>query len=990
MTNSICTRRQSAFIRWLWISGLALFLTMFHSLSYAGDNSLLNDQILHISCNGDANDQSDLKHPVENKGVTFFSDRLTQSRIACFFGGNDYLKIPNHPAFTMSRFTIAAWVKVEGSYNGTERRAIISNYAGIGDAQHYGINMGNGVAGVFVDDGNALDGARDIDGISLTDDKWHHVAAVFEQGAKTKLYVDGEFRKQSSAIMPASITPSGDLYIGRGGDAEGFEKKWTGSIDEVRLFKRALSDDEVGLMSAIIDLPTGETFIPAGYGENDPYFVTVKEGPVETFKMTPNPDDSLSINNVSSSDTRRVRNGSSIPAPSETSTLILNDGEMMWIDEALPGVVATVNIFGDLIVTDTKYPDLKLILYRNDDQFVFQSQSNPSVNIKVHADGSLDIIDENQPNLKITRDKQSIIKIEDAETNTVTLVDMDGHATLAHPDAPNIEVKFNVFDTPLSYTLTDTTTGDCVEITPDDSDTRRRQLRNGALKDDGDLTDIVIETGTEVAKDLADIGIDKVINTGNPDIDSVLKNGAKKVTGALIDKAVGKVTEVLTGSGSSGGIINTVKKLATGAATSLAAKATSALSGLSAWWTCLPTMSKLAVAGGAIGLVAGGVAIVAALFMKNRELKKKIKALQAQVKALRHQVQVLEATVAQQAEEIRILRETVKDQAEQIVQLKAKIDEQAQKIDEQAQRIAALEDEAEKRKEEMEKQKEMIASMQEKIADLEERVRSGKDGAEEIPPGEAPGTRRALRNGSSDTCRTPIQPAMCQVYGVQDQGPNDSIAFFYNPVEQTVTQIGDTCQGCDLEAMAIHPITNVIYLGSGDNAVGHPNGHLYKFDANSGALRSVGITGFEDISGLTFDDNGVLWGWAKGQGLVILDIDTGRAQIQFASSIELADLSWDSNYQLLYGVVGKELWSYDPNNGNANQLCGNLPRKTEAVKALPSSVLPAGLVWIGSHNNQQTELQVYEIATCQPQKDLNLFVGYDDVEGLAMPTAACQ
>jgi cell division protein FtsB len=978
MTTSIYTRRQPAFIR--WVSRFALFLMMFHSLSYAGENTLLNDQILHISCNGEATDQSDLKHPVENKGVTFFSDRLTQRRIACFFDGNDYLKIPNHPTFTMSRFTMSAWVRVEGSYNGTERRAIVSNYAGGGDAQHYGINMGSGVAGVFVDDGNALDGARDLDGFSLTDDKWHHVAAVFEQGAKTKLYVDGELRRQSSSLMPANITPTGDLYIGRSDTQNGFEKEWIGSIDEVRLFKRALSDDEIGLLSTIIDLSTGETFIPAGYGENDPYFLTVKEGPVDTFKMTPNLKqnqdgsfsiESISINNASSSDTRRIRNGSST-VPSKTSTLTIKDGEMTLIDEALPGIVATVNIFGDLIVTDTKYSDLKLILYRNDDQFVFQSESNPSINIKVHADGSLDIIDENHPNLKITRDKQSIIKFEDAETNTVTLVDMDGNATLTHQDAPNIEVKFNVFDTPLSYTLTDTVTGDCIEFTPN-SDTRK-SVRNGL-------------------------------------INSVLKNLANSITGNLISAGVGKVKKLLGGSsGSRGGILKPINTLATGGAVSLGTTAKAALRGFGAWWACLPALSKFAIAGGAIGFVlnsnttrrnvrfgpgaiaagVAGVGVVAYLLWNNSKLKKKIKELEAQVRALRHQVQVLEATVAQQAEEIKALRETVKDQAEQIVILKNKINEQAKKIDEQAQRIATIEAEAQQRQEQLDKQAEMMESMKQKIADLEERTRKGNDGAEEIPPGEAPGTRRGLRNGSSDTCRTPITPAMCQVYGVQDQGPNDSIAFFYNPVEQTVTQIGDTCQGCDLEAMAIHPETNEIYLGSGDNAVGHPNGHLYQFDANSGALRSVGITGFEDISGLTFDDNGVLWGWAKGQGLVILDIDTGQAQIEFASSIELADLSWDSNYQLLYGVVGNELWSYDPTNGNANQLCGNLPRKTEAVKALPANVSPAGLIWIGSHNNQQTELQAYEIATCQPQKDLNLSIGYDDVEGLAMPTAACQ
>ena len=959
---SSCSRKIG---QWLFASLMPLaLLSTFPIMGNAGE--LLADQILHISCNGDATDQSDLKHPVENHGVKFFSDRLQQRSIACFFGGDDYLRIPNHSAFSGSRFTIAAWVLVEGSGNDKNRVAIVSNYNGGGTAQHYGINMGEGVAGVFFDDGDGkpLRGAKDLDGTFLTDGKWHHVAAVFENGVQTKLYVDGVFRRKSAGIMPASITPAGDLYIGRGGDAEGFEQRWVGSIDEVRILGRALSDDEVGLLATIIDLPTGETFISTGYGDNDPYFVALKDGPVDTLKVTPNSDDSISINNVSSDTSPRRRNWDST-APSKTSTLILNDGEMTLIDEAIPGVVAGINIFGDLEVTDEKFPDLRLILYRNNEQFVFKSKSNPSVDIKVHADGTLDIVDANQPSLKITRDKQSVIKVEDSETKTVTSVDMDGNAVLTHPDAPNIEVKFNVFDTPPSYTLTDTITGDCIEITPD-SNTRRRDVRN-----------------------------------------SMLINIVNQAIGAWINTGINKVRKFLASSGG----LNTTNTLATGAAASLGASSVAAHSGFSTWLAFLPAMSKFGIVGGAIGLalnrntrrrnvrlpppvvagaVIGGIAIVAYLFWDNSKLKKKIKELQAQVQQLRHQVQVLEATVARQAEEIADLRKTVADQAEQIVILKGRIDEQAKTIDEQAQRIATIENEAQQRQEQLDKQAEMIASMKQKMADLEERLGTANDGGEEIPPGEDPGRRRGFRDSSTDICRSLITPAMCQVYGVQDQGANDSISFVYNPADQTVEQIGEICQGCDLEAMAIHPVTDVIYLGSGDNAVGHPNGHLYKLDANTGALRSVGITGFDDISGLTFDDDGVLWGWAKGQGLVILDTETGQGNLELPSPRELADLSWDSNYQILYGVMGKELWSYDPNGGAANELCDNLPRKTEAVKALPANVLPAGLVWIGSHNNRQTELQVYDIVTCQPQKNFNLFVGYDDVEGLAMPTAACQ
>jgi hypothetical protein len=52
--------------------------------------------------------------------------------------------------------------------------------------------------------------------------------------------------------------------------------------------------------------------------------------------------------------------------------------------------------------------------------------------------------------------------------------------------------------------------------------------------------------------------------------------------------------------------------------------------------------------------------------------------------------------------------------------------------------------------------------------------------------------------------------------------------------------------------------------------------------------------------------------------------------------------------------------------------------------------LPEGLILLGAHNNKQLELQVFDMETCQAREGLNFSIGYDDVEGLAMPKAACQ
>jgi hypothetical protein len=233
-------------------------------------------------------------------------------------------------------------------------------------------------------------------------------------------------------------------------------------------------------------------------------------------------------------------------------------------------------------------------------------------------------------------------------------------------------------------------------------------------------------------------------------------------------------------------------------------------------------------------------------------------------------------------------------------------------------------------------------------------------------------------------------PAACLLYGVQDQALNDSIFFSYDPNENTVKQLQEQCSGCDIESLAIHPLTNEIYVGSGDDTVGHSAGHLYKLNPITGELYSIGDTGFAGISSLAFDSQGQLWSWAKDQGLATLNPDTGQGQLELPSSLELADLTWDDTEQVLYGVVGKELWSYAPTTGEVNPICDNLPTKTEALQVLPAPFLPTGFFLLGSHQNNELKLQVFDRVSCQRITDQDIVIGYDDVEGLAMPIAACQ
>lgn len=84
-------------------------------------------------------------------------------------------------------------------------------------------------------------GAWNISGIGLADGKWHHVAAVYN-GLRVLLYADG--------VLKNSFVPSGPLGsnaspILLGKDPANAASPFVGFLDDVLLYNRALSDEEI-------------------------------------------------------------------------------------------------------------------------------------------------------------------------------------------------------------------------------------------------------------------------------------------------------------------------------------------------------------------------------------------------------------------------------------------------------------------------------------------------------------------------------------------------------------------------------------------------------------------------------------------------------------------------------------------------------------------------------------------------------------------------
>jgi len=240
------------------------------------------------------------------------------------------------------------------------------------------------------------------------------------------------------------------------------------------------------------------------------------------------------------------------------------------------------------------------------------------------------------------------------------------------------------------------------------------------------------------------------------------------------------------------------------------------------------------------------------------------------------------------------------------------------------------------------------------------------------------------RGNGNDTDEPPVTPATCMVYGVHDEGLNDSIFFAIDFETEEATQLGPIYNGYDIEAMTVSRDANILYVASGNDTEGHPKGHLYYLDANTGELVAIGATGFEEIGGLAFAGDGTLWAWAKGDGLVQLNPVTGQGTLVIPTPALLEDLTATRDGTMLYGSLEDQLWSYDPTTDTLTMECDNLERETEAVEFLLD-----GLLLLGRNGETSLMLQGFDIATCSMVANRNIKAPFNDVEGLAVPHAAC-
>jgi Concanavalin A-like lectin/glucanases superfamily/FG-GAP-like repeat len=210
----------------------------------SGSFSPTNGLVAYYPFNGNANDASG--HSINGTvyGATLCADRFGQTNSAYYFNGvNSYIGFSSVPLSQTDNWTITAWVSPASLAQYAEAVCLgyddgrSGNGFELGMAQdHY--NPGNHLMAVF---GGV--GWIDSGYVFPASNVWHQVVMLRRNGV-TQFYVDGNETPDSDSSMP--ITPSAF----RIGSATG-TRFFGGAIDDVRIYNRALSSDEVAQLYAL-------------------------------------------------------------------------------------------------------------------------------------------------------------------------------------------------------------------------------------------------------------------------------------------------------------------------------------------------------------------------------------------------------------------------------------------------------------------------------------------------------------------------------------------------------------------------------------------------------------------------------------------------------------------------------------------------------------------------------------------------------------------
>ena len=158
-------------------------------------------------------------------------------------GAGAFLEAPHRSELEPAELTIEAWVYLDELPTGADaRRWIVNKNTHEFTEGHYALMVDDSKVGAYLNIGGGQQNCHEAFSAAgaLTVKAWHHLAMTYD-GATLKVYLNGT-SVASTAINKKRLPGQTSLVIGRRQDAFNYFK---GLIDEVRIYNRALSGEEI-------------------------------------------------------------------------------------------------------------------------------------------------------------------------------------------------------------------------------------------------------------------------------------------------------------------------------------------------------------------------------------------------------------------------------------------------------------------------------------------------------------------------------------------------------------------------------------------------------------------------------------------------------------------------------------------------------------------------------------------------------------------------
>jgi hypothetical protein len=201
--------------------------------------------VAYYPFSGNANDASGNGNNGTVSGATLTTDRFGNANRAYYFDGtSSYINCGNSTTFDLNNHTIVAWINIDSIVDPAGKHIVGKVNSNTYETLSFGIKDSNNTIGTAFATGTEINHSLSST-TALQPNHWYYVAMTYDNST-VEFYIDGVL--DSSFSRTGTVrTCTNNLAIGRhNGDVSVTGPAlFKGSIDDVRIYNRALSASEM-------------------------------------------------------------------------------------------------------------------------------------------------------------------------------------------------------------------------------------------------------------------------------------------------------------------------------------------------------------------------------------------------------------------------------------------------------------------------------------------------------------------------------------------------------------------------------------------------------------------------------------------------------------------------------------------------------------------------------------------------------------------------